>query len=104
VSTATRVRQRTWTPAEVLALGVRTDLVTACAIVYGCGKNRAWELYHAGRLDFPALRCGRRVIVPVLPLMQLLGIAPDSSAAGSATDPAHANDSPGANREHHRTR
>jgi hypothetical protein len=104
VTAPARAPQRTWTAAEVLSLGVRTDLVTACQIVYGCGKNRAWELYHAGRLDFPALRCGRRVIVPVLPLLQLLGIASDGSAAGSATDPARANDSLGANREPHRTR
>lgn len=65
---------RVWTADEVRALGVRTDLVTACQIVYGCGKNRAWELYHARALDFPALRCGRRVVVPVAPLLTLLGI------------------------------
>ena len=67
-------RNRTWTTDEVRALGVRTDLVTACRILYGCGKNRAWELYHAGQLDFPALRCGRRVVVPTAPLRALLGL------------------------------
>ena len=70
----------TWTPDKVLALGVKTDLVTACRIVYGCGRNKAWELYHAGQLDFPALRCGRRVVVPVQPLCQLLGLDEGNSA------------------------
>lgn len=66
--------RRAWTAEEVRALGTRTDLVTACQIVYGVGKNRAWQLYHAGELPFPALRCGRRVVVPVAPLLVLLGL------------------------------
>ena len=65
---------RNWTPERVFSLGVKTDLVTACKIVYGCGRNKAWEMYHAGQLDFPALRCGRRVVVPVQPLCRLLGL------------------------------
>jgi hypothetical protein len=71
----TTLRRKSWTADDVRALGIRTDLVTACQIVYGAGKTRAWEMYHADRLDFPALRCGRRVVVPVAPLMALLGIA-----------------------------
>lgn len=71
--------RRIWSTAEVRALGVRTDLVTACAVVFGCGKNKAWELYHAGDLPFPALRVGRRVVVPVQPLLQLLGLAEPAS-------------------------
>ncbi|MEO3930750.1 DNA-binding protein [Micromonosporaceae bacterium B7E4] len=67
------------TADEIRALGVRTDLVTACRIVLGCGKNKAWELYHADELPFPALRCGRRVIVPTAPVIELLGLA-DSPA------------------------
>lgn len=66
--------KKTWTAAEVYALGVRTDLVTACQVLYGCGKNRAWEMYHAGELPFPALRVGRRVVVPVMSLLNLLGL------------------------------
>lgn len=71
---ATRQPRRTWTAEEVRALGVRTDLITACQIVYGAGKNRAREMYHAGQLDFPTLRVGRRIVVPVAPLLELLGI------------------------------
>lgn len=67
--------RKAWTTEQIRSLGTRTDLVTACQIVYGCGKNRAWEMYHRGELDFPALKCGRRVVVPVRPLLELLQIA-----------------------------
>ena len=69
-----RGARRAWSVDEVKALGTRTDLPIACQIVYGVSKNKAWEMYHAGELDFPALRCGRRVIVPVAPLLRLLGL------------------------------
>ena len=62
-----------WTAEDVRRLGIRTDLVTACQIVYGCGKNKAWSMYHAGELDFPAIRVGRRVVCPTRPLLNLLG-------------------------------
>jgi hypothetical protein len=52
----TRAAPRVWTESEVRALGVRTDLVTACAIVYGCGRTKAYQLYQANALNFPALR------------------------------------------------
>jgi hypothetical protein len=69
-----RLAHEPWTVEDVLALGVRADLVTVCQIVYGCGKNRAWELYHSGQLGFPALKVGRRVVVPMAPVLALLGI------------------------------
>lgn len=80
---------RVWTRQEVLALGVRTDLVTAYNLVFGGGKNRAWEAYHRDELPFPALRVGRKVVVPVAPLLRLLELdldmrmdeAPTSSTA-----------------------
>lgn len=65
---------RTWTPAEVRALGVRTDLVTACEIAYGARRTKAYELYRRGELGFPAVRVGNRVIVPVAALCDFLGI------------------------------
>lgn len=64
---------RAWTVEEVRALGVRTNLPTAASVV-GIGKTTAWDLFHSGRLPFPALRLGRRVVVPVQPLLELLGL------------------------------
>lgn len=73
--------RRAWTTDEIRALGTRTDLVTACQIAYGIGKNKAWEMYHAGELGFPALKVGRRVVVPVQPLLELLGLAEPAAPA-----------------------
>ncbi len=65
---------RTWTPTAVRALGVRTDLVTACEIAYGAKRTKAYELFRRGELDFPAVRVGNRVVVPVAALCRFLGI------------------------------
>ena len=65
---------KTWSVDDIRSLGVRVDLVTACQIVVGCGKTRAWELFHRGELPFPALRVGRKVVVPTAHLMKLLGL------------------------------
>lgn len=79
-----------WTADDLRSLGARTDLVTACAAVLGIGKTKAWEAFHRGELPFPTIRCGRRVVVPVAPLLELLRLAPDMSEAGPAS-PATAN-------------
>jgi hypothetical protein len=66
-----------WTEADIKALGVKTDLVTACRAVLGCGKDKARELYHAGELPFPTLKVGRKIVVPTAPLRKLLGLDDD---------------------------
>lgn len=66
--------QPEWTAERVRALGLTTDLVTAFNIVFGLGKDSAWRAYHADRLPFPTLKCGRRVRVPVASLLTLLGV------------------------------
>lgn len=65
---------RVWTAEQVRALGVRCDLVTAYRVIAGGGKNSAWAAYHAGTLPFPAIKVGRKVVVPVAPLLRLLGL------------------------------
>lgn len=77
-----------WTPADVRTLGVRTDLVTACEIAYGAKRTKAYELFRRGELDFPAVRVGNRVVVPVSALCQFLGIELEpghSSRTGTTT-------------------
>lgn len=39
----TRDTRKVWTVEQVRALGVRTDLATACAAVLGIGRTKAWE-------------------------------------------------------------
>jgi hypothetical protein len=89
---------RTWTEDDLRAEGVRTSLVTACAAVLGIGKTKAWDAYHRGELPFPTIRCGRRVVVPVQPLLELLRLTPDMQMAGSP-HPATANPNTGPRQE-----
>lgn len=68
-------RRRTWTPEQVRALGMTTDLETAASVL-GIGRTLAYDLARTG--DFPVrlLRLGRRVLVPVASLLEYLGEAP----------------------------
>ncbi len=67
---------RTWTAAQVRSLGVRTDLATAASVL-GVGRTKAHQLARADALGVPVLRIGRRYVVPVAPLLALLGVAPN---------------------------
>jgi hypothetical protein len=73
---------KTWTAADILALGVRTDVETAGSI-FGLSRTQAYEAHKAGRLPFPVVRAGRHLVVPVAPILELLGLdaAPSSRPA-----------------------
>lgn len=64
---------RRWTAAQVRALGVRTDLRTAGSI-FGMSPTQCYEAAKADRLPFPVLRVGIRYVVPVAPILELLGL------------------------------
>lgn len=68
-----------WTREQVLALGVRTDVETAGSI-FGLSRTQAYEAVNGKRFPVPTFRIGRRVVVPVAPILQLLGL--DMRAAG----------------------
>ena len=78
----------TWTREQIEALGVRTDLVTACQIVYGVGRTRAYEMHAADELHFPALRAGHRIICPVQPILELLGLGGTADKASGYAEVA----------------
>lgn len=59
---------------DVYALGVRTDLVTACRIALGIGSTTAYALAGRGELPFPAYRVGRQWVVPTAGLLTFLGL------------------------------
>lgn len=61
---------------DVYALGVRTDLVTACRIALGIGSTTAYALAGRGELPFPACRVGRQWVVPTAGLLAFLGLPP----------------------------
>ena len=93
--------RRVWTPAEVVALGVRTDVPTAGEILAGLCRDEAYRSVKRGDFPVPVVKVGRHLVVPVAPILELLGIksddqppsgqasrdasfaiAPDSSSAG----------------------
>jgi hypothetical protein len=87
------VRLRIWTPGEVYALGVRTDLETAGSVL-GVGRTVAHELARRGEFPVRVLRLGRRYVVPTADLIEVLGLPPPDVRTGSparepdATKPA----------------
>jgi hypothetical protein len=77
------VRREKWTPAQVRALGVRTDIATLASVL-GMSETAARDLYHADRLPVPVLRVGRRLVVPVQPILDLLGLGNGGSGIRQA--------------------
>ncbi|WP_213456585.1 helix-turn-helix domain-containing protein [Rhizomonospora bruguierae] len=60
-----------WTQEAVWALGMTTDIETAAAIL-GIGRTKAYELARADAFPVKVLRIGRRYVVPVPAILQLL--------------------------------
>ncbi len=85
---------RVWTAEEVIALGVRTDLVTAASVL-GIGRTVAHELARRGTFPVPVLRLGARYVVPVAPLLALLGLSPALADPAPSCAPAAALDTSG---------
>lgn len=89
---------RTWTREQVLELGVRTDVETAGSI-FGLSRTQAYEAVNAERFPVPTFRIGRRMVVPVAPILALLGIEADPAVAerlAVADEPARDDERPGA--------
>ena len=69
--------RRVWTPAEVIALGVRTDVPTAGEILAGLCRDEAYRSVKRGDFPVPIVKVGRHLVVPVAPILELLKIKPD---------------------------
>jgi hypothetical protein len=63
-----------WTRRQIEALGTRTDLPTAGSILAGLSETGSRELWRRGEFPVPVLRVGRRLVVPVAPILDLLGL------------------------------
>lgn len=72
---------RVWTEAEIRALGVRVDGVTACRIAYSVGRSKAYSLLKSGEVDFKVIRVPgtNRYVVPVSELIRLLGLGAEAT-------------------------
>jgi hypothetical protein len=78
------VTAKVWTRAEVEALGVRTTVEVAGSILGGLSRTQSYMAVERGRFPVPVIRVGRRMIVPVQPILALLGL--DSGTATGASD------------------
>lgn len=82
MSAKTWQRAKVWTRAEVEALGVRTDVPTAGAILANLNPDAAYRMAKRGDFPVPVLQVGRRLVVPVQPILDLLGL--DTAAGGTS--------------------
>jgi hypothetical protein len=69
-----------WTRKAVEALGVRTDVPTAYEIFTGRGRDAAYRAVKRGEFPVPVIEVGGRLVVPVQPILDLLGISPRKRA------------------------
>jgi hypothetical protein len=76
MSRAAAPTRREWTADAVRSLGVQTDLRTAGEI-FGYSPTQVYEAAKSDKLPFPVIRCGVRYVVPVQPILDLLGIGSD---------------------------
>jgi hypothetical protein len=70
--TTTPTTARVWTIEAVRNLGTTTDIETAGAIL-GIGRTKAYELAKEGDFPVTVIKIGRRYVVPVVPLLAVLG-------------------------------
>ena len=61
-----------WSADQIRRLGTRTDLVTAGRIL-GIGRTKCYQLAHADQFPVLVIRHGHRYVVPVAPILRLLG-------------------------------
>ena len=84
--------QRVWTPDDVRALGVRTTVPIAGEIIAGLCKDESYRAVQRGTFPVPVVKCGRRMVVPVAPILELLAIKPNGHAVGPAPPSSAAED------------
>jgi hypothetical protein len=73
---------KVWTRKAVEALGVKTDVPTAGAILAGLGRDESYRAVKRGKFPVPVIRVGRRIVVPVQPILELLGLDQATQAGG----------------------
>jgi hypothetical protein len=63
-----------WTSEAVRALGVRTTVEVAGSILGGLSRTQSYVAVDRGKFPVPVIRVGRRMVVPVQPILELLGL------------------------------
>jgi hypothetical protein len=65
-------RGQAWTVDAIRGLGATTDVETAGAIL-GIGRSKSYELARSGRFPVRIVRIGRRYLVSIPSILDLLG-------------------------------
>jgi hypothetical protein len=88
--------RRRWTQRDVEGLGVRTTVPLAGA-VFGYSQTQAYEAVKAGTFPVPVIHCGRRIVVPVAPILAALGLdsGEQNRSPGPGLRPGSAGERPG---------
>jgi hypothetical protein len=74
------------TTAELLALDVTVDIVTA-GRAFGLGRSKSYELAQLNDFPCPRLKLGSRYVVTKAALLKALGVtAPEAQAAEQAEE------------------
>jgi hypothetical protein len=61
---------------------------TAYAILTGRGRDEAYRTVKRGKFPVPVIRVGRRMVVPVQPILELLGLDKPAGGPSPETPPA----------------
>jgi hypothetical protein len=65
-----------WTADAIRALGVSTDIETAASI-FGLSRTVAYDLLRRDAFPVPTFKVGRRIVVPVPPILRKFGVVVD---------------------------
>jgi hypothetical protein len=65
-------RSQAWTIEAIRGLGATTDVETAGAIL-GIGRSKSYELARSGEFPVRIVRIGRRYLVSIPSILDLLG-------------------------------
>jgi HK97 family phage major capsid protein len=63
---------KVWTRDDVLALGIKTDVPTAGAILGDLCKDEAYRMVKRGNFPVPVIKVGRKLFVPTGPILAAL--------------------------------
>lgn len=77
--------ERTWTEESVRALGVRTTVPIAGKVIAGWERTVSYNMAKRGEFPVPVVKVGRRLVVPVAPILELLRI---KTPEGDSPQPA----------------
>lgn len=72
-------RKGTWSSEEVRALGLHTTVELASDI-FGISRSHGYELIRRGEFPVEVLKIGKRLRVPIRPILELLHAEQDGAA------------------------